>query len=295
MGLFNSILGLPSGIAEGMGGISDMPDEEYQEALRPKRRGPFGTSEGIRDILGVIGDGLLIGNGADPLYAPKRKLEAIQDAMSQSGGDIGKALPSIYGIDPKTADQIQARQTDVYKAETDRQKEASAQAFKSFETGRKFLDLAGSMAGGANPRTWPALREQLTKIASTTPGMEVFLGNLPGDTATPEEISNFATSTMEVKDRMTQEFLQGKEQWDRTKDVADLRQRAAQIGVSAANVGLGGGRLQVGAANTTIKAATAGKKTGSSGIPRPKTKSAAGKYEVRADGVYDTTTGKKVS
>jgi hypothetical protein len=295
MGLFNSILGLPSGIAEGLGGISDMPEEEYQAALRPRHKSPLGIGGTLRDILGGLGDALLIANDADPSYAPKRKLEGIQDVMSQSGGDISKALPGVYGIDPGTADKMAGRQTDAYKAETDRQKEVAAQQFKSFETGRKFLDLAGSMAGGANPKTWPALRAQLTKIASTTPGMDVFLGNLPGDNATPEEISNFAASTMEYKDRMTQEFLEGKESWDRTKDVADLRQRAAQIGVSAANVGLGGGRLQVGAANTKIRAATAGQTKGSGGIPRPKTKSATGKYEVRADGVYDTTTGKKVS
>lgn len=47
----------------------------------PQRKGMFGVKGTLRDVLGLVGDSLLIGAGNKPIYAPTREQERLSDAM----------------------------------------------------------------------------------------------------------------------------------------------------------------------------------------------------------------------
>lgn len=140
MGLFNF---LPAGAAE----VSDPEVNQYFQ----KPRG-----SGLRDILGGIGDALLIGNDAKPMYQPKKDAAAIAEALPMLNlpetRDAG--LKRIMQIDPKTG-------MDVYQELVKADKQAAVERLA-----QQRIDIAEGRASTAARKTDIELEDLLRKRAA---------------------------------------------------------------------------------------------------------------------------------
>lgn len=70
--------------------------------------GLFGLRGNSRDILGTIGDALLIGTGRDPLYRPQRRQELAAEAMAGYNDDPLAAIERYAQFDPAGAQEMRA-------------------------------------------------------------------------------------------------------------------------------------------------------------------------------------------
>lgn len=87
--------------------ISREPSTGEGEALGSGRRSVIGAKGRFRDILGTIGDALLMYNDKDPRYAPQREQEVLQDAMQLFQANPQEGLRAVASVNPKMAAQLQ--------------------------------------------------------------------------------------------------------------------------------------------------------------------------------------------
>ena len=69
----------------------------------PQNKGLFGAKGTLRDIIGILGDSLLVGNDVDPVYGPQRKREKMAEAMEIERNTPGAGLRYMERIDPEFA------------------------------------------------------------------------------------------------------------------------------------------------------------------------------------------------
>lgn len=130
------------------------------EGLLP-HKGMFGIKGTLRDILGGLGDALLIGNGGDAMYQPRRQQERQSDALVGYGqGDTEQdnaAIARLMEVDPeaglKLVDQQRTDQLRRYQYDTQAQSKIGAQRIQ------KAKMLPGLLAAaGDNPEQQQALK-----------------------------------------------------------------------------------------------------------------------------------------
>jgi len=73
-------------------------NENSQEAV--PRKGMFGVKGTLRDVLGLVGDAMLIQGGRDPIYRPQRQREQTADAMAGFTRDPEGAAERVTQFDP---------------------------------------------------------------------------------------------------------------------------------------------------------------------------------------------------
>jgi hypothetical protein len=116
----------------------------------------------IQDVLGALGDGILLSNGRDEVYSPWKKERAVAEAMevmnSPEGKEIGERL--LWDADPVFAqDYFQQKAEAEYKT-------LNAQALNEYrgsQTRDNLIQEVGQVGGSviANPSSWPRARVYL--------------------------------------------------------------------------------------------------------------------------------------
>jgi len=117
----------------------EVQQEETPELI--KRKGRFGVSGTLRDILGTVGDAYLLSNGQAPIYQPRRDQERLASAQygftddpkaaaerageldAEAGRDLWKTAETVALNRDNRQSQIEARQAQVddrkYKMQQD--------------------------------------------------------------------------------------------------------------------------------------------------------------------------------
>lgn len=84
-------------------------DIAMQQPLQglPEHKGMFGVKGTLRDVLGTIGDALLIGSGNKAIYRPVREQEKISDALVGYGpGKEREAIARVMARNPEFGAQL---------------------------------------------------------------------------------------------------------------------------------------------------------------------------------------------
>lgn len=139
--------------------VPQMPslDEMFQSGQAGiDRRGMFGVKGDFRDVLGVLGDALLMGFGKqDPIYAPRRNEERLADTLALEKGEVGRLAREGYGsLAMKQRQQGIENALAAAKAKS----EASARAAAAEADRQKVFmghmgTVAGILRGGKTPET----------------------------------------------------------------------------------------------------------------------------------------------
>ena len=140
---------------------------------KPEHKGLFGLSGTPRDILGLIGDALLMGGGGNPLYMQARKNEKIGDAMLWNELDPMTAGQKLMGIDPKLGQEHIAdyQKSQAEKARLEQSQRIADRNYQfgvSNENNNRFEKVAPGVYGmlaGANEKTYPSIRAKAMAVA----------------------------------------------------------------------------------------------------------------------------------
>ena len=130
-----------------------------------QRKGLFGVKGTLRDILGTLGDGLLVGSDADPVYAPQRQRERQSDALTHF---MENPLEAIQRLNDAGFPQ-QAQ--DLYKDYSVLQNQNAQQRIRADDYKSRVWGRAAGMLATATPENWGAVREQIGKYL-TARGVE---------------------------------------------------------------------------------------------------------------------------
>ena len=146
-----------------------------------QHKGLFGMKGTLRDILGIVGDTLMMNSGIDPVFMPTRRGEAVSDAMGSYGTNPLGAVQQVSAIDPKLGQQyleqyqkeITSKRALDYQRSKDLKEQDNADRRFAFDVGKEDYDryqkvapgLYGMIAG-ANEKTYPGIRQKALAISS---------------------------------------------------------------------------------------------------------------------------------
>lgn len=225
---------LPSGVfGAGMNGAlglllgqgqQNQPRQSYP--ANPDSAGNiFGIHGKFGDILGKLGDALLIGAGADPIYAANKRRQAMAGAMTNYDPD--NPMPNIQqmlGVDAPTALSL-IKEWDVHrKSKAEEADKIADNDRKSIELSGKGRPIFGAMANTANAGNWALLKPQLDRVNKA-----YGLGNDIPDVYSDDWKSRMFNQGIDPKDKYTTDALIG----DRG---VKNRIAADRLGVEAAGV-----------------------------------------------------------
>lgn len=158
--------------------IMDVEEANKQGQIAQNAKGPFGIKGTFRDILGTIGDALLISGGADRIYAPKREQEKMAAAMAGFTQNQQAAIERMAAINPAAAQEMaeklaqQRYQQGVL--ENQRVQQQSLDANRKATQGRylrqQIANLFNSPAAQANPEQ--ALQYAMSAAANANFSLE---------------------------------------------------------------------------------------------------------------------------
>lgn len=179
----------------------DQARQNPMEGLLP-HKGMFGIKGTLRDILGGLGDALLVGNGGEAMYAPKRHQEQLSDARVGYGmGDPDQdlaALQRIAQVDPKVAQEMYEKHQVM---EANRQKiemEGRESQDKRVKNGR---DYAARLLNRAKPNELPYVLDLIKKTTGLSPE-DLGLG----EDMTPEQMARYSSGDMTVNQQVNTEL-----------------------------------------------------------------------------------------
>jgi len=97
-------------VPRSLGNLGDA--QEVQQANRNtqegvQHKGMFGVKGTLRDILGFVGDSLLVGSGKNPIYGRTRQRELEGDAMAGFTRDPNAAAERMTGVNTEVAKELQ--------------------------------------------------------------------------------------------------------------------------------------------------------------------------------------------
>lgn len=90
----------------------------------PQHKGLFGMKGTLRDVIGILGDSLLVGSGRDAIYAPHKQKERVSDAMVGFTGNPKDQLAAIQRVaaqDPALAQKLWDQYNDQQNKIDDRE------------------------------------------------------------------------------------------------------------------------------------------------------------------------------
>ncbi|HET7713908.1 MAG TPA: hypothetical protein VFK94_06760, partial [Patescibacteria group bacterium] len=156
-------------------GNRDARDEAEQWMKGVRKKGG-----GLRDILGTLGDALLIGSGGQAIYKPVRDKELLSSAFagmsSEDPNALDMTLERLAQVRPDLVPQFYNYIAD-NKAKT--ATTAAATAKTADEKMREYIKLFGQVAGATNAQNASVNLPILAKIKT--------LGGLPDEYIIPEK------------------------------------------------------------------------------------------------------------
>lgn len=212
--------------------------------IAPERKGMFGVKGTLRDVLGILGDALLVGSGNKPVYFPGRQQEKIADAYAGFTGAGGKTPEEIATNQQAALERLAATPGGAelaQKAWNDMQanqvRQAQAESLGSYRTDQlqsrnieKFSKIASNMYSGAKtPEQTLAVDNQLMRLAQVMGIDPALLGVTPDMTAEDRRalaLGNY-TPYQQVQAELGQQ---------------NADSRAASVGIAARNADTSAGR-----------------------------------------------------
>lgn len=108
LGNFLSRMGGDQPITPNMSGLGDLlrAGAQGQQGVPDQHTGMFGVHGTFRDVLGTLGDAMLMQAGRNPIYDPQRDQEKIGDAFKQYGFGTPEAMQAVAAVNPALAQQM---------------------------------------------------------------------------------------------------------------------------------------------------------------------------------------------
>lgn len=182
----------------------DAAAQNSEEAAQHK--GMFGIKGTLRDVLGTLGDAMLVQSGNNRVYAPAREQERMGDAMSGFTRDPSAAAERVSAYDPQIAQQLMARAAAEQQARQQAamaQQKAQLEAIKSGnETYDNYAEMFSKAAGAVTPDTVQYLAPIMSKLKER--------GNLGDDYLIPETgdepfLRGYQRMSIDSKDQITRD------------------------------------------------------------------------------------------
>lgn len=156
-----------------------------------EHKGMFGTKGTLRDVLGILGDALLVGDGGQAMYQPKRLQENSSDALVGYGqGDENAdnaALARLAQVNPKMYnDFLQQHENRQVKRDVAK---SQAEAKTNAQRIQKAKMMPGLLANAKTPESQAALRKWYEDPASS-------IEDLDNDTLASAAISEYQKATL---------------------------------------------------------------------------------------------------
>lgn len=135
----------------------------------PMHKGMFGLHGTARDVLGLLGDALLMGGGGQPVYSLGRQNERVGDALLGMKDDPLKAIAGVAGVDRAAGERYYDSYLDSQDREATRnQNQQNFNTTTEFNrtkegndnTAKHLPSLAGYITS-SNEKTWPQIRERV--------------------------------------------------------------------------------------------------------------------------------------
>lgn len=228
----------------GGGAPQQQPPVEQPRQLN-EHKGLFGLKGTARNVLGTIGDALLINSGAPPLFRQQVQREEQEDALADYNTDPEGAINRLAKVNPDAAAKMRANLFKQRKAEYDQQvkteeiayerqqdslfngikQEEAARDAKKFEA-EQFVrnrGIAGQILTTANAQNYSQIKDRIANIFKER-GEDLPV-NLP-DTYDKTTIDALIRSSIDVEDNLR--IAQRETQDERT-----FRLRQQEAGVRA--------------------------------------------------------------
>lgn len=168
------------------------------------RRGMFGVKGTLRDVLGLVGDSFLMGQGKDPMYQARRDRERLSDAQAGFSINPRAAAERMGYYDPAAGrealndyEQQELRRAQQQSLEDTRQSQIETRNYNLLKDGRALAQriLAQPGAFGPDGNLSPAAQRLLANAAQNA-GTTV--EGLIGQDMTPEALRLFGEADMTV-------------------------------------------------------------------------------------------------
>lgn len=178
----------------------DQDNKNGREATQHK--GLFGVKGTLRDVLGFLGDSLLVGSGKDAIYGKTRQRELEGDAMAGFTQDPLGASERMTGINPGRAQELQElaineqiKQAQLKSMDAQRR---SVIDQNSLENITKLRNLAARMLGSPGGQKNPELAFKQINDLARGYGVSIEQLGLRPD-MTPEERDIYASGDMTIQ------------------------------------------------------------------------------------------------
>lgn len=264
-----------------MSGLGDLlrgPNGGAQQ-MPIQHKGMFGVNGTLRDIIGGLGDAMLVQAGRNPMYDPARDQEKIGDAFQQYGFGTPEAIQAVAAINPQLAQQMynQQEMNDVRRVGLDIRRQGVEGRNAHYAEGDRtsaIRSLGGLAAAAKDDASWDSLYEVARKRLER-------VGMTPDDVGLPktfnaEAAKNWAKTTANWKEQQAVEQTQQRidnqaDQFDRT---LPIKQQVADAGSTRAGAAVTSAGASASRAATAARVApsTIARNEASAGLSRSKTK-----------------------
>jgi hypothetical protein len=220
---------------------------------------------GIGDIFGILGDSLLAGNDAEPIYAKRKQDEQIAAAagLLNDPNTENEGLRQIFGIDSKTGVQVQKNLLDARAA----REKAAADAAKAQE---EAMTLGRTQALN---QLYAGVPRNIVEAAAAKKGIDI--SDIPTD---PAQLKAYGRGSLGIDKQALIEDRADDNQRDRAYKEGQLSLGAGRLKVNAA---LGAGRLTAG---TNIQGGRLTKPSGKGSSTKPSSSSSGPMMKVIESG-----------
>jgi hypothetical protein len=250
--------------------------------------GTFKVGHTGGNILGILGDALLVGSGGDPVYAHRVKQAREAEALRNYSTDPIRALQQYNEIDaPAALKGFNDREDNLRQEEAARALEKNRQDAYEGNTHTR----AGALLGAATPKTYDAIKKRYNEYYATR-GVQPLV-DLP-DTYDEALISGLRTSfvppTQQIKLEDTRDYrgqvLSQRDRFEEGRNNRNHENNGVRVSEGTANRKV---RVQEGSANRSVKvtegAANRGSREKIAAMPsRGRARPPVVKWGVRPDG-----------
>lgn len=166
---------------------------KYHEGLI--RSGPFSVGQTGGNVLGLLGDALLVGSGHDAIYQPRLQRARESEALIDFADDPMRAISQMSQVNP---DKAQKLYNDYVSSQNDTSRTASLNraAEQAFEN--NIHQRALSFLGAATPDSLPGVVELIKKYYTDSGVTPMF--NLD-DVHSVDDAIRLASGAVDVKDQ----------------------------------------------------------------------------------------------